>query len=927
VLALLLPAGAQGQEKRRLEFTDLMQLRQIEDLTTTPDGRWLAFTARPDRGDPEAVFRATAGDGRWAVELGAAPALADDGRWAAARLEPSLEARETSDDEAPEPGMALVSLVDGTTETVQGVRTFAFAPGGRWLAVHHAAPEEPEDAAAVEEPEGGQAADTAEATERGPEPGTILVLRDLEEDTRVVVEHVTRLAFDPDGATLAYVVSDPDGDDGLFVRTPGAGDATPVRVGPDLAIPAMAWADEGGRLVFTAAVEEERGEPGEATLWTWDGGEAREAATAGDLPEGWTVKPDATLRVSDDGERVFFGARPAAEGAEEGEAPAGGEPEGEAEDEPAFEPYDVDAILSEREVAVWNWQDERIQPQQEVEWSRRQDRAFTAVHHLSDGATVLLEDEAFELDGRPDNPLRAVARVTRPYRRSYTWDTWRYDAWLVDLATGERTPVTEGLAGDVELSPDGRFVAWYDGGEWFLHDARSGATRNVTEALGVPFAQEDWDYPGPAESYGVAGWTEDDEALLLYDRYDVWRVPTAGGDAVNLTEGTGREEHRVYRVVDTDPDTEALPDAGPLLLRGFDDDTKASGFWRARTDRPGVERLVEDDKIFTFRVKPEDADLVVFTREDFDEFPDLWVASPDLSDPRRVTDVNPGIADFLWGSEELIEYTSADGLPLQGALFKPEGFDPSRRYPVLIYYYRYMSQRLHEFNEPVVNHRPSFPMYTSNGYLVFLPDVRFEVGRPGLSAVKSVVPAAQKLVDLGYADPDGLGLHGHSWSGYQTAFVITQTDVFDAAVAGAPVGNMTSAYAGIRWGSGLARMFQYEKGQSRLSGSLWEARDEYIDNSPVFFADRVRTPVLIMHGDEDDAVPWYQSIEYYLALRRLDKPAVFLQYRGEPHHPRKYANKLDYSIKMMEFFDHFLKGEPAPEWWAEGVEYEGGGGG
>jgi dipeptidyl aminopeptidase/acylaminoacyl peptidase len=242
---------------------------------------------------------------------------------------------------------------------------------------------------------------------------------------------------------------------------------------------------------------------------------------------------------------------------------------------------------------------------------------------------------------------------------------------------------------------------------------------------------------------------------------------------------------------------------------------------------------------------------------------------------------------------------------------------------VLVYFYRFFSQRLHEFNQPAVNHRPSFPLYASNGYVVFLPDVRFEVGRPGFSSTKCVVPGVQHLIDIGIADPNAIALHGHSWSGYQTAFMVTQTNIFTTAIAGAPVGNMTSAYSGIRLGSGLARQFQYEMSQSRLSGSLWEARDDYIDNSPVFFADKIQTPILILHGDVDDAVPWEQSIEFYLALRRNGKEAVFLQYNDEPHHPQKYPNKLDWAMKMKEWLDHYLKGAPAPEWISKGIPYTG----
>ena len=285
--------------------------------------------------------------------------------------------------------------------------------------------------------------------------------------------------------------------------------------------------------------------------------------------------------------------------------------------------------------------------------------------------------------------------------------------------------------------------------------------------------------------------------------------------------------------------------------------------------------------------------------------------------------MNPQTAEFAWGESELVEWSSMDGRPIQGILIKPGNYEEGKTYPVLVYYYRFFTNRLYDFNHVAINHRPCFPYYASNGYAVFLPDIRFDVGNPGFSATKCLVPGVQKLIDMGVADPEAICLHGHSWSGYQTAFAITQTNIFTCAIAGAPVSNMTSAYSGIRWGSGLARQFQYEKSQSRIGGSLWEARDKYIENSPVFFADRIETPLLIMFGDVDDAVPWYQGIELYLAMRRLEKDCIFLQYRDEPHHPKKYANKLDYTIRFREYLDHYLKGEPAADWITKGVPYQG----
>jgi dipeptidyl aminopeptidase/acylaminoacyl peptidase len=334
---------------------------------------------------------------------------------------------------------------------------------------------------------------------------------------------------------------------------------------------------------------------------------------------------------------------------------------------------------------------------------------------------------------------------------------------------------------------------------------------------------------------------------------------------------------------------------------------------------------LEEPKRFDVVAKAEESDRLLYSRESYDEYPNLWISDDmHFGDVRRLTSLHTDLHEkYNWGTAELIEWTSLDGDTIQGAVIKPDNYVEGKRYPVMTYFYRFFSQRAYEFNNITNDDRPVLPQYVSDGYVVFLPDIRFDVGTPGFSSTKSLVPGIHKLIEMGIADPDKLGLHGHSWSGYQTAFIITQTDIFDAAIAGAPVANMTSAYSGIRLGSGLARQFQYEQTQSRIGGSLWEYPERYIENSPLFFADRINTPLLIMFGDEDTAVPWEQGIELYLAMRRLDKDAVFLQYHNEPHHLQEYANRLDYAIKMKEYFDHYLKGAPAPDWITDGVPYQG----
>ncbi|HQU55264.1 MAG TPA: prolyl oligopeptidase family serine peptidase, partial [Saprospiraceae bacterium] len=212
-----------------------------------------------------------------------------------------------------------------------------------------------------------------------------------------------------------------------------------------------------------------------------------------------------------------------------------------------------------------------------------------------------------------------------------------------------------------------------------------------------------------------------------------------------------------------------------------------------------------------------------------------------------------------------------------------------------------------------------YPYYASNGYVIFNPNIPYKIGYPGESAFNAVMSGVTALLNSGFIDPDRVGVQGHSWGGYQIAQLITRTKLFRCAEAGAPVVNMFSAYGGIRWGSGMSREFQYEHTQSRIGGTIWEYPLRYFENSPLFFLDKIETPVLIMHNDNDSAVPWYQGIEFFTGLRRLNKPAWMLNYNGEPHWPTKWQNRVDFQHRMAQFFDHYLQDGPLPLWMQQGV--------
>jgi dipeptidyl aminopeptidase/acylaminoacyl peptidase len=452
----------------------------------------------------------------------------------------------------------------------------------------------------------------------------------------------------------------------------------------------------------------------------------------------------------------------------------------------------------------------------------------------------------------------------------------------------------------------------------------SGARINLTGSIPVQFFNEDDDHPDTPPPYGFAGFTRDGSSVLLYDRYDLWQVEVNGSRSINVTDGLGRAEgiqFRAVRLAD-DPAERGFDPAKPLLLKAERLDTRESGFYRdylGRAVKP--ELLVMAARGFGAPVKAEKSEKVMFNASRFDEFADLHVADTDLKNVQRVSDGQKQLAPYSWGKAELVTFRSLDGTPLKGTLFKPDNFDPSRKYPLIVYIYERLSQGLHNFVAPAPGHSINVSFYVSNGYLVLMPDIAYRVGYPGSSALQCVLPAIDAVVAQGGVDEANIGIQGHSWGGYQIAYMLGQTKRFKAAEAGAPVANMFSAYNGIRWGPGIPRQFQYERTQSRIGGTPWQYPMRYLENSPIFQADKVTTPLLMLHNDADDAVPWYQGIEYFLALRRLEKEVYFFSYNGEPHGIRRRANQKDYARRMQEFFDHHLKGGPKPDWMLRGIPF------
>jgi dipeptidyl aminopeptidase/acylaminoacyl peptidase len=522
------------------------------------------------------------------------------------------------------------------------------------------------------------------------------------------------------------------------------------------------------------------------------------------------------------------------------------------------------------------------------------------------------------------DPNLAIGTSDLPYRQESSWDQTYNDIYLVDLKNGNRRKIFEHAGTGATMSPGGKYLLYFDreSMNWMTHNIQTGVRANLTERLPVKFWDESHDSPSTPGSLGTAGWTDSDRSVLLYDQFDIWEVRPDGTNPRNITGGEGRKQKMVfrYRTFETTPQR-TVPTDKPMWLTTTNFDTKATGLYRVPFSGGAPEKVVMMDKSMGAITKARNADTVIYTASTFQEFPDYWVTTMSFSSPRRMTNANPQQSDYVWGKAENIKYINSDGKVLSAMLIKPDNFDPNKKYPMMVYIYEELTQGLHQYRAPNVGTSVNLTRYVSNGYIVLQPDIVYDEGYPGPSAMKCVIPAINTVVAQGYIDPARIGIQGHSWGGYQITYMITQTNLFRAVQAGASVSNMISAYGGIRWESGMVRQFQYEKTQSRIGKPLWDAPLQYIENSPIFWVDKIQTPYLTIHNDADGAVPWYQGIEFNMAMRRLGKEAYMFNYNGQGHGLSNRDYMKHWTVHMDEFFDHYLLGKPRPGWMDKGVSY------
>ncbi len=934
---------------RQLKTAEYGQWERLGQWGVSPDGAWLAWQVRRVDGENKLHLRSVKGKTKKDWKYASGQTFSDDNRWLAFRIGVSAKIKERMA-KARKPVRTKLGLHDlktGETEEFDDISSFRFSDGGKYLLMRRYKPD-------------GQK-----------HKGVTAMVRDLATGKDTPFGNVASASWMDDGHLLAMVL-DADGKagNGVIVFNPETGHLRTLDTAKR-AYSSMTWRKEAADLAILREREHAKGEDASFEVLTWRGLDAKEpAATVYDhladkqFPEKKRIVSHSRLRWADHGETVFFGVmdwdkkpkakkgkgKPSANAKKPDEKKADEKkPDEKKADEKRPDEKKPDAktpankakgakgaakakkpapktlretLKDPAGVDIWHTKDIDIQPRQKKRLQVKKNENHIWALWIADGRAVMLGDDKVEKTQLGDAFTRAFGRDLTPYEEEQRFGPELANVYTIDIKTGERKLVLERNKFLLGSGPKDRFLLYIKDNHIWTYDCDEDKHRNLTSSVKTNFInQENNTLTDEKPPYGVAGWSEDGAYVFLYDRFDIWQFASTGDKRRRLTAGTDKQVQRRRIVLDREEDEFIRPDR-PMYVSLYGEWTKETGVGRMavlQDGPPSYETLLTKDLGLSRLVKAKDADVFAFVEESFTDSGDIFVGSSALTDAKQMTATNPFQKDYEWSERAvLVDYENAQGERLQGALRYPAGYEKGKQYPMVVNIYERMSQTMHRYSTPMETHPYNASVFTTQGYFFFTPDIVYRPQNPGLSAVECVVPAVKAVLKRGDVDPKRIGLMGHSWGAYQTTFIVTQTKLFAAGVAGAPLTNMLSMSMNIYWNSGQTNTRIFHESQGRMDRPFWQDTDTYIKNSPIFSIEKLDTPLLIAFGDKDGAVDWHQGIEMYNAARLAQKPLVMLVYAGENHGLRRKPNQVDYHHRVREWFDHHLRDTKAKDWITEG---------
>jgi dipeptidyl aminopeptidase/acylaminoacyl peptidase len=922
IALFLIPITLFGQDKIKIDHNTYDSWNSINELAVSSSGKIVSYQIMPFKGDGYLYFQNSVDKTILdSVARGQSVKFHFEEKFAAYTIGTQydsirqLKLDKVKKDKFPKDTLGIYWIDQDSTALIPNIKSFKLAEEGDWMAYLLSDDTRPDC-----KKKKCKFLEKRNKCIKEKTTGTTLVLYNPITNQKEEIFRVKEYYFDDKGTQLAYVTSEKGEVDSLSLTVVNLSSIIDNSISAlkasislmktistnTLSLKSITFDKKGDQLTFLSSADTNKRKTYLLSYWntSLDVAKTIVDSLTVNMPENWTVSEFRAPYFSKDGKKLFFGTTKIVEQ--------------EVEDT---------LLASEKsKVDVWSWTDKKLQPMQLKQLKREQRRTYLAVYHLESEEFIQLANELLPSVRLYDheNSNTAMGVDNDAYLQEQSWAfPWKSDYYKIDIETGDRKLIKKGILYGGRMSPSGNYFVWYNGVDstWHAKNLEDYTEKTLTNNKLINFASDNNGNPFVTYPEGMSGWINDEgqEKFIVYSEFDIWLLdPSGNQSAISITAEQGKVSKIRYRINNLERDSTYIV-INNNLIHGFNTINKDEFYVKPNDINT---RLLETNHSFYFLSKARKSDMVFYRKMNFQDYPELYSTDMNLLESTVLTETNPQQKDYNWGTVDLVHWDSYKGLKLDGLLYKPENFDSTKSYPMIVYFYEKYADDMHRHYVP----KPTASIiyateYVSNGYIVFIPDVKYTEGHPAASAYDCILSGTDHLTQKhSWIDTTKMALQGQSWGGYQTAQLITMTDKYACGMAGAPVSNMFSAYGGVRWGSGMSRAFQYERTQSRIGCTIWDCPELYTENSPIFGLPNVHTPVLIMHNDGDGAVPWYQGIEMYMGLRRLDKPVWMLNYNGDQHNLMKNANREDLSIRMRQFFDYYLLDAPIPLWMKDGVK-------